>query len=41
MIAVPNNPNWELTSYGESDVVQFTSIGFEYAIATIYEEVEF
>jgi len=32
---------WELTSYGEGDLVQFTSIDFECAIAAIYEDVEF
>lgn len=32
---------WELTSYGEGDLVQFASINFECAIAAIYEDVEF
>ncbi|MEB3125181.1 MAG: Uma2 family endonuclease [Synechococcales bacterium] len=37
-----NEPGkWELTPYGEGDLVQFTSIDFECAIAAIYEDVEF
>ncbi|MFN9608698.1 MAG: Uma2 family endonuclease [Pseudanabaena sp.] len=32
---------WELTPYGEGDLVQFASIDFECAIAAIYEDVEF
>lgn len=32
---------WELTPYGEGDLVQFASIDFECAITTIYEDVEF
>ncbi len=32
---------WELTPYGEADLVQFASIDFECAIAAIYEDVEF
>ena len=32
---------WELTPYGEDDLVQFASIDFECAIAAIYEDVEF
>ena len=32
---------WELTPYGEGDLVQLASIGFECAIANIYEDVEF
>ena len=32
---------WELTSYGECDLVQFASVDFECAIASIYEDVEF
>lgn len=31
----------ELTPYGEGVLVQFASIDFECAIATIYEDVEF
>jgi len=32
---------WELTPYGEGDLVQFASIDFECAIAAIYEDVTF
>ena len=32
---------WELTSYGECDLVQFASVDFECAIAAIYEDIEF
>ena len=32
---------WELTAYGNSDLVQFSSIEFECAIAAIYEDVDF
>lgn len=32
---------WELTPYGEGDLVQFASIDFECAISAIYEDVEF
>lgn len=32
---------WELTPYGEGDWVQFASIDFECAIASIYEDVDF
>lgn len=32
---------WELTPYGEGELVQFASIDFECAIAAIFEDVEF
>jgi Uma2 family endonuclease len=32
---------WELTPYGEGDLVQLANIDFECAIAAIYEDVEF
>ena len=32
---------WELTPYREGDLVQFASVDFECAIASIYEDVEF
>jgi Uma2 family endonuclease len=32
---------WELTSYGDGDMVQLASIDFECAIAAIYEDVNF
>ncbi|MBD2177307.1 Uma2 family endonuclease [Pseudanabaena sp. FACHB-1998] len=32
---------WELTPYEQGDLVQFTSIDFECAIAAVYEDVDF
>ena len=32
---------WELTPYGDGDLIQLASIDFECAIAAIYEDIEF